>query len=102
MLLEFLRETAFREKFDADVDRELLVSFQVPGVGELGVTSFDPSFWNQLTLLIVLQSVVNLACAFLIYRVILPRPNTATSFLCRLWPGLSYIDRLALLFDQST
>ena len=80
MLLEFLRETAFREKFDVDVERDLLVSFQVPGIGELGVTSFDPSFWNQLTLLIVLQTLVNLACAFLNYRVILPRPNTATAF----------------------
>ena len=81
MLLEFLRETAFHEKFDTDVEREIVVSFQVPGIGEFGVTSFDPSFWNQLTLLIVLQTFANLVCAVLVYRIIVPQPGSATTFL---------------------
>lgn len=81
MLLELLKETAFREKFDVDVDREALLSVHVPGFGELGITGFDPSFWIQLTLLIVLQSVVNLLCAVVVYRFIVPRPCTSNSVL---------------------
>lgn len=81
MLLDFLRETAFHEKFDADLEREPLISFDLLGTGRLGITGFDPSFWNQLTLLILLQTVVNLACAVLVYRFIVPRPCTASAFL---------------------
>lgn len=81
MVFNYLRDTVFREKFDADVERNPVLFFSLPGWGDFCLTDFDPWFWGQLTLLILLQTIVNLACAALIYQVILPRPGTTTAFL---------------------
>lgn len=82
MMLDFLEQTIFREKYDTDnrVPRSDLY-IDVPKIGRFGMIDFDPMFWGQLTVLILLQTITNLVCAVLIYRVILQRPGTTTAFL---------------------
>jgi hypothetical protein len=80
MLLEFLKDSVFGEKFDGD-DRLPEVFFELPWIGQCGLIGLDPLFWGQLTFLILLQSVVNLACALLIYKVIVPQPGTTSAYL---------------------
>jgi hypothetical protein len=80
MLLEFLKDFVFGEKFDAD-DRLPQLFFELPLIGQCGLIGLDPLFWGQLTFLILLQSVVNLACALLIYTAIVPQPGAASAYL---------------------
>ena len=80
MLLEFLKDSVFGEKFDGD-DRLPEVFFELPWIGQCGLIGLDPLFWVFPFVGDPLQSVVNLACALLIYKVIVPQPGTTSAYL---------------------
>ena len=56
--METLRSTAFAKKFEID-DREPQIFFSVPYGGSFGIAVFDLTFWGQLFLLLLLESILN-------------------------------------------
>jgi hypothetical protein len=58
------------KKFDVDETREPQFFFTVPYVGTFGLTSFDPHFYNLSFALLMLQSVINVLAAIVIYTFI--------------------------------
>lgn len=74
---------AFQSLYASDFvdDREPLLHLTLPKVGVVGITSFSPLFWLQSLFLVMLQSLLNVGIALIIYKVILRRKETAQTYL---------------------
>ena len=79
--MEFLKETVFSKKFDAHEKTEPFLFFFIPGIGDFGLTGFDPWFWGQLLTLVISQSLVNLLCAIIVYKIIFLNQGTSKALL---------------------
>jgi hypothetical protein len=72
--------TLFAKKFEVD-ERVPQFFFTVPNVGSFGLISFDPMFWNQAFALLMMQSVINILAAIVIYTFIVKKSGSASAYL---------------------
>jgi hypothetical protein len=72
--------TLFAKKFEVD-ERVPQFFFTVPNVGSFGLISFDPMFWNQAFALLMMQSVINILAAIVIYTFIVKQSGSTSSYL---------------------
>jgi hypothetical protein len=78
--MDFAKNTLFADKFDVD-EREPQLFFTVPNVGTFGLTSFDPNFYTLSFALLMLQSVINILAAIVIYTFIVKQSGSTSSYL---------------------
>jgi hypothetical protein len=78
--MNFVMNTLFANKFEVD-EREPQFFFTVPNVGTFGLVSFDPMFWVQSFALLMLQSVINILAAIVIYTFIVKQSGSTSAYL---------------------
>jgi hypothetical protein len=80
--MENFLQSVYANKFDDDV-REPEIFFTVPyGGGTYGITGVDPMFWVQITVMVImLESVVNVAAAVVVYILIVKRRGSISAYL---------------------
>jgi hypothetical protein len=67
MTMESFLHSIYANKFEEDT-REPKLFLNVPyGGGKLGITGVNLMFWGQLILLVVLESIINVVAAVVIY-----------------------------------
>lgn len=78
--MDFIMNTLFANKFEVD-EREPQFFFSIPNVGTFGLTSFDPMFWLESFALLMLQSVINILAAIVIYTFIVKQRGSTSAYL---------------------
>jgi len=82
MILSFLRNTLFRNKVEWESrDLEFLVPLDALGLSSYGVSAMSLLFWIQLLTIVLLESILNVAVALTIYKFVIQRRETLSSFL---------------------
>lgn len=83
--MEALSRTVFAEEYlpvvNESSNNDYAFEFSVPVLGTFGVVNLNPHFWYQLTVLVLLQSILNVALAFIIYKFIIKRGGSLESYL---------------------
>jgi hypothetical protein len=79
--MESFLQSICANKFEDDT-REPDLFLNVPyGGGTIGITGVDPMFWNQLILILLLESVVSVAAAVVIYTLIVKHRGFTSAYL---------------------
>jgi len=80
MDINSLLKSIFADKFEID-EREHQLFISVPYVGTFGLTAFDPAFWLQAFAWFMVQAVINVTVAVIIYTFIVKQQGSVSSFL---------------------
>jgi hypothetical protein len=78
--MDFVMNNFFADKFEVD-EREPQFFFTVPNVGTFGLTSLDPNFYTLSFALLMLQSVINILAAVVIYTFIVKQSGSTSAYL---------------------
>jgi hypothetical protein len=78
--MENFLHSVYANKFDEDV-REPDLFFTVPYGGTYGIMGVDRMFWIQLTLIMLLETIVSVAAAIVVYNWIVKQRGSISAFL---------------------
>jgi hypothetical protein len=78
--MENFLQSVYVNKFEEDV-REPQLFFSVPYGGTFGVMGVDPMFWVQLILIMLLETVVSVAAAVVVYTWIVKQRGSISAYL---------------------
>lgn len=78
--MDYLRSTVFAEKFDPREERFPDYFLDLWQLGKLGVAGVHPMYWTQLQTIVLMQTLLNVVVAIIIFKFIVQRRGSALSY----------------------